>query len=181
MRNMALRSRLVIFGDVLDFEAIGKITLVEPTHVRRRWEPPVTARATDKWSYELRGVYQFPENEDIRREQLPYPYIMTQFGEIERLFAPTADALGAWCAEHGATVMLAAGIHCETDKLPMLGLSASFIRFAAKLGAFTDYDIYTNVDVRDQPPTASSPNGDKTTAQGQVADNPPQDQIETGL
>jgi len=181
MRRIEIRSYLNIYGVDLDLQAIGRIAGVSPTKVLLSGEGPNYRRRNDSWAYGITSVHPFPEDEDTSPDRHHYPAVMTQFAEIERLFNPTADDLGAWCHEHDVRVYLEAVIHSETVALPVLDLSASFLRFAARLGAFISYDTYTNVDISWGLPAATGPHGDQATARDNAVDKTPQDQIETGL
>jgi len=151
MEKAKLRSYLVISGDDLDFQAIQDFTGIAPTRVRRGGEFPGPGHGADEWVYEISGVYVFPIPADFGPDRPPYPDVMMHFDEIESLFTPVADDLGAWCAEHGAAVCLGVEARSETDELPLLDLSESFVDFAARLGASMAYDVYTNVDIPDGP------------------------------
>jgi hypothetical protein len=74
---------------------------------------------------------------------IDYPDVMVQLEQIQLAIGDGAERFAHWNQAQQAEVWIQIGVQSEDDTLPLLGMSSSFIRFAATLGASTDIDVYT--------------------------------------
>lgn len=144
---------IVVTGENLPFEEVTTVLGVVPTRRRRRGEFPRPEFGRDEWVFEVVEMRPTPSIDHNPLDGFPdYPDVMTSLDQIRTSIGNRAERFAAWRSSRPLEVGIGLSIHSEDDDMPLMTLSADFIRFIATLGADLSIDVYANEGETFWPP-----------------------------